>query len=370
MIVIGGGVVGACVAMHLAAKKAGRVVLLERDTTFVRASTWRAMGGIRQQFTSAVDVALVQASLPMHLRAGMVQRGYLFLATEANEARLARRFEAMRVAGAHVVRVTVGEIRARVPDAALDDVRFGVFGPDDGYADPRAILAHARSCARSAGAELVTGEAVAIDTTGGRVRGVRLLTGERIEAPCVVNAGGAFAAKVGALAGLDVPVAPVRQHAFRARLPRAWPYAFPMLVDPTGVHFRHETPEVVRVAWASRDEPPGENLTCDDARWARDFLPPLVRRMPVFRDLVLLEGWAGHYEVTPDHHPILGAHPELPGFVLANGFSGHGLMMAPAVGLALAELVTDGRFVTFDLARYSIARFARGEPLHDPEPVI
>jgi FAD-dependent oxidoreductase domain-containing protein 1 len=143
-----------------------------------------------------------------------------------------------------------------------------------------------------------------------------------------------------------------------------------MLIDPTGVHFRHETADVVRVAFAAHDEPPGENLTCDDARWARDVLPPLVRRMPAFRELELLGGWAGHYEVTPDQHPIVGEHPDLAGLVLANGFSGHGLMMAPAIGRSVAELVTVGRFVSFDLARYRLERFARGELLRDLEPVI
>src|SRR5512140_2104212 len=262
--------------MHLARACAGRVVLLERDPTFERSSTWRAMGGIRQQFTHPVDVALVQASLPMHLEAGMVQRGYLFLATDANADRLARRFALMREAGARVEQLTTDDVRARVPDAFTDDVRFAVFGPDDGYADPRAVLAHVRGRARDAGAELVTGEAVAIDAADGRVTGVRLPSGERIAARVLVNAGGAFAAKVCALAGVELPVVAVRQHAFRARLPRAWPYWFPMLVDPSGVHFRHETADVVRVAFAAHDEPPGENLACDDARWTRDFLPPLV----------------------------------------------------------------------------------------------
>ena len=126
--------------------------------------------------------------------------------------------------------------------------------------------------------------------------------------------------------------------------------------------FRNEPP---RVAYASKDEPPGENLACDTERWARDFMPPLTARMPAFRDAVMNDGWAGHYEVTPDRQPILGPHPELAGLVLANGFSGHGLMMSPAIGLSIAELVTQGRFVSFDLARYAFERFARGELLSE-----
>ena len=305
----------------------------------------------------------------MHLEAGMQARGYLFLATAANEARMEARLSRMLAAGARVERIGPDEVARRAPGVRVDDVRFALFGPEDGYADPRAVLTHLRRRAEDAGVAMAVGEAVEIEHAEGRVTGVRLEGGGRLATARVVNAAGAFAAELAARAGLALPVVPVRQHIFRARLPEPAGEPYPMLIDPTGVHFRSESPDVIRVAFASHDEPPGENLACDESRWPNAFLPALSARMPGFARLALVDGWAGHYEVTPDRQPIVGEHPDLAGFYLANGFSGHGLMMAPAIGLAVAELVTRGRFVTFDLSRYALARFARGELLAE-DPVI
>ena len=385
IVIVGGGVVGSSIAWHLRTGNIrAEVTVIERDPTYRRASSFLAMGGIRQQFSSAANIRLAQHSVrfyerfdtamrvPGHQpRAWFRQRGYLFLADDATAERFERRYARQRALGARVERLDAAAVRALVPDLALDDIRFGLFGPDDGYANPREVLAGFRHAAAAAGATYVAGEVTRVRTAGGRVRGVTLGDGASLDARAVVNAAGPFAARLAALADLDLPVTPVRQHLFRCALPRRWPHRFPVVIDPGGVHWRHDDPlepgepDWIIVARTRHDEPPGENFECDRDRWTTDFRPPLVARLPAFAAAELVDGWAGLYEMTPDHNPLLGEHPELAGFYLANGFSGHGLMLAPATGAALAELLATGASPRLDISAFDPGRFARGEPFHD-----
>ena len=385
IVIVGGGVVGSSIAWHLRTGGCKReVTVVERDPTYRRASSFLAMGGVRQQFSSAANIRLAQHSVrfyerfdtamrtPGHEpRAWFRQRGYLFLANDATAERFERRYALQRALGARVERLDLAAIRTLAPDLALDDIRFGVFGPDDGYADPREVLAGFRHAAAAAGAIYVTGEVTGLRLRGGRVHGVTLDGGVSLDAGAVVNAAGPFAARLAALADLDLPVTPVRQHLFRCALPHRWPYRFPVVIDPGGVHWRHDDPlapgdpDRIIAARTRLDEPPGENFDCDADRWTQDFRPPLVARLPAFEAIEPTEGWAGLYEMTPDHNPILGEHPELAGFHLANGFSGHGLMMAPATGAALAEILTTGVSSSLDVSAFDPGRFARGEEFRD-----
>jgi glycine/D-amino acid oxidase-like deaminating enzyme len=380
VVIIGGGVVGSAVAYHLRnAGCRGRIVVIERDDSYSRASSSLAMGGIRQQFTLEASVRMVQYSVGFYqdldrrvpvAGVNFRQRGYLFLADTDSAARLTRRYEAMRSAGAHVAWLSRDEVRRRLPDASLDDIEFGVFGPEDGYANPKAVLFAMKTIAEDAGAEYVRAEVHAIERTNNKVTGVAF-GADSIDTSVVVNAAGAFAGRVAELAGVSLPVSPVRQQLFRCDLPRHWEYRFPMVIDPDGVHWRHDDaptadrPDRIVVAKTKHHEVPGENFMCDDGRWLSDFFPTLVRRMPPFTRLTLVEGWAGLYEMTPDHNPIIGEHPEAPGFFLANGFSGHGLMMAPATGKAVAEIVMTGTSRTIDIGVFAYDRFRRGALLDD-----
>jgi glycine/D-amino acid oxidase-like deaminating enzyme len=385
IVIVGGGVVGSSIAWHLRARGFdGEVSVVERDPTYRRASSFLAMGGVRQQFGSAANIRLAQHSIrfyerfdttmrtPAHRpRAWFRQRGYLFLANDDNAERFERRYERQRRLGARVERLEVDAIHALVPDLALDDIRFGIFGPDDGYANPREVLAGFRHAAAAGGATYVTGEVTRLHVAAGRVRGVGLHDGTVLDTRAVVNAAGPFAAKLAALADIALPVRPVRQHLFRCALPHHWPHRFPVVIDPEGVHWRHDDPvspgdpDRIIVARTRLDEPPGENFACDGDRWTVDFRPPLVARLPAFEAAELVEGWAGLYEMTPDHNPLLGEHPELRGFHLANGFSGHGLMMAPATGAAMAELLMTGASTRLDIGAFDPGRFARGETFID-----
>ena len=385
IVIVGGGVIGSSIAYHLRQDgHAGRVVVVERDPTYARASSFLAMGGIRQQFSSAVNIQLAQYStrfytefdmalrVPGHVpRANFRQRGYLFLVDDALTDRFEARVERQRRLGARVKRLTLDQLSVLVPGVRLDDIRFGVFGPDDGYGEPREVLAGVRAAAAAAGAEYLTAEVVGLTRRSGRIAGVVLDSGERIPGDAVVNAAGPFAARLGAMAGIELPIRPVRQQLFRCALPVRWPYRFPVVIDPTGVHWRHDDPvtdsdpDRLLVACTRPGEPPGENFVCDLSRWETDFRPPLVRRVPGLEPLALIEGWAGLYAMTPDHNPLLGEHPAAPGFFLANGFSGHGLMIAPAIGKVLSELIRTGRSDTTDVRCFDATRFERGELVHD-----
>lgn len=385
VVIIGGSVVGLSAAWHLRQDGfTGRIVVVERDSSYARASAFLAMGGIRQQFCTPVTVQMVQYSLTLwksfderfavsghQPRAWFRQRGYLFLADAARAAALMTRFEAQRRAGAHVQMVTPDEIRALLPDVRLDDIVFGVLGPEDGYAAPREVLRGFRAGAEAAGVELLQDEVTGVTVTAGAVRGVELRSGRRLEAPVVVSAAGAWTGAIARMAGLDVPVQPMRQMLFRATLPKHWPYRFPMVIDPGGMHWRHDDPvtagdpDRIIVAFTRWDEPYGENFDAKPERWDQEYFPALVHRLPELRDVTNVEGWSGMYEMTPDHNPVLGEHPDVSGLIFAGGFSGHGLMMSPATGKIVSEMVRTGRSTTFDVSMFAPDRFSRGALVHD-----
>ncbi|MDQ6831209.1 MAG: FAD-binding oxidoreductase [Gemmatimonadota bacterium] len=388
VVIVGGGVVGSSIAYHLRRDGfTGRIVVAERDSTYARASSFLAMGGVRQQFGSAANIAMAQYSIRFYRefdermtvgdyisRAWFRQRGYLFLVNHESAERFERRLESQRALGAKVERLSVSAIRERLPEIELGDIAFGVIGPDDGYANPRQVLAGFRAGAAHQGVEYADAEVIAIEHDARGVSGVTLNAAggtTRLATRTVVNAAGAYASHVGDMAGVDLPVRPQRQHLFRLELPRTWPYRFPMVIDPSGVHWRHDDattpdgPDRIVVAKTNTAEPEGENLACDPDRFERDVRADLLGRMPAFADATVVEGWAGLYEMSPDHNAIIGEHPDRKGFYLANGFSGHGLMMAPATGKAVADLIRTGRSETIDISKFDLTRFARGEPFWD-----
>ena len=383
IVIIGGGVIGSSIAYHLRLRDpALDVVVIERDSTYARASSRLAMGGVRQQFSSRLNIELAQHSVKFyrrfdatfgHLDAGRAdfqQRGYLFLVDAVNADRFETRVTRQQELGAYVARLEVAQIRRLVPDLVLDDIVFGVFGPQDGYANPRAILACLRHGANDAGARYYSGTVTSVERVGGSIRSVLLDSGEALSAEAVVVAAGAYSAAIGQMVNIDVPVRPVRQQLFRCVLPHRWPHRFPVVIDPTGVHWRHEDPDGpndsdrIIVARTKPDESPGENFSCDMSRWGPDFRDPMVARLPALKDVQLLEGWAGLYEMTADHNPLIGEHPDLAGFYLATGFSGHGVMMAPAVGHVVSELILTGQS-SIDVSAFDVTRFARGELFRD-----
>lgn len=360
IVIVGGGIIGSSIALNLLQDGfSGRVLVIERDPSYQFASSALAMGGVRQQFMSSVNVRMVQYSLRV-LEAlpecRFRQPGYLFLGNESNWAKLQRRYEIQKSLGAECELLSVAGIRRLVPELRCDDLAGGLFGPKDGYVDPRASLRVFRKKAEEAGATYVSDEVRKIDHGV-----VHTMKNGPIATPQTVIASGAYSG------AFDIPVTPVRQQLFRCALPRPWSYEFPVVIDPGGVHWRTapNDPSEIVIAKTNPNEPAGIRFGGDIERFYDDFRPALVRRLPEFRDLKLIFGWGGLYEMTPDHNGIIDKHPEIEGLYVATGFSGHGLMMSPATGKLMSELIRTGRFETIDASPLSFTRFARSELFWD-----
>ncbi|MEO8431905.1 MAG: FAD-binding oxidoreductase [Acidobacteriota bacterium] len=376
VVVVGGGVVGCSIAYHL--RKAGftdRVVVLERDSTYRRASSRLAFGGIRQQYATEVNARMAQRSVAFYrgFDAEMAvdgrpangrfrARGYLFLADSGNAERLSRRYDRMRTIGVAVEKVGLDEMRRLVPGMNVEDVEFGLFGPEDGYGDPIGVLAGFRARTESLGVEFVEGDLESVELADGRIAGVRS-AGRSISTERLVCAAGAFSRRVGELAGAPVPVSPVRQQLVRAALPRPWSFEFPVVIDPSGVHWRSGEGNAIVIARTDAGEPESENMIADAGR-LETLQPILTRRVPALAGLQTIQVWAGLYEMTVDHNGILGEHPDRPGFFLACGFSGHGLMMAPATGEIVADQLL-GREPFVDVGALGVDRFRTGRLFQD-----
>jgi FAD-dependent oxidoreductase domain-containing protein 1 len=350
IIVIGGGVVGSSIAFNLLQDGfQGKVTVMERDSSYQFASSALAFGGVRQQFMSSVNIRMVQYSLG--IIAGLPecqfrQRGYLFLGNESNWSKLQRRYEVQRSLGAECELLSVEEIRRLVPELRTDDLRGGLFGPRDGYVDPRATLRALRTRAEQLGATYVSGD-----------------VGAGEHGPVYVIASGAYSGVVAKAFGVDVPITPVRQQLFRCALPRPWSYEFPVVIDPGGLHWRSSPNNQIVIAKTNHNETPGFRFGCDLDRFHSELMPVLSQRVTEFRDLKLDFGWGGLYEMTPDQNGIIDRISDR--LYIAAGFSGHGLMMAAATGKLMSELILSGHFQSLDASVLSLERFARNELFRD-----
>jgi sarcosine oxidase subunit beta len=345
IVVAGSGSVGACIAYHLALLGARDVVLAER-AEIASGSTGKAMGGVRQQFSSAAEVRLAQESIAFFEELGaswFQQVGYLFLATtEAGLAELEERRELQAALGVPVERVDPVDPRI-VPGLATNDVLGGVFCATDGVADPPALTREVVRRAAALGVEV-------LERTDAR----------ELERDMLVIAAGASSGDF----GVDLPVRPLARQLLETESLDGLPNHLPMIVEAeSGFHFRRRD-DCLRIAMA--DMPPrwGFAETVDESVFA-DRLERLAHRYPPAAGTSIARAWAGVYDMTPDAHPIIG--PVGDGLYAACGFSGHGFMQSPAVGRAVAEELLRGES-SLDLTPYRLERF-RGETVF-PEKLV
>ena len=383
VVIVGGAIIGSSVATFLADRPDfdGRIVVVERDTTFRTSSTTLSAASIRLQFSTPLNVQISQfgvefiKALDRYLAVDghvpeidFVENGYLFLATDAGRSTLEHNHAVQRELGVPVELLAPAELSARFDWLRTDDIALGSLGlAGEGWFDAYALLQGFRRKARSLGVEERVGEVEAIEVDGSRVAGVRLTDGSEIAADWVVNAAGPRAADVAAMAGVELPVRPRKRIVYHLESPVSLGAA-PLTIDPTGIYFRPEGPAYVS-GWSPRDgepDPDTLDLVADRAPFESLVWPALAHRVPAFDQLRLLDAWAGHYEVnTLDHNAIVGPHPRLTNLILANGFSGHGLQQAPAVGRGLAEWIATGRYETLDLAPLGYDRIEREEPIRE-----
>ncbi len=373
VVIIGGGVMGTSTAYHLALKGCRNVLLLEREPFFGIQATGRCAGGIRYQFGTEINVRLSLLSLPMLDRfeeelgqpIDLRYCGYLFLLTNpADVAAFRQNVEMQHRLGVMTRWLEPEEIARMVPLINLEGVLAGTFHERDGLADPNSVVQGYVSGARRLGARLLNDvEVTGIEVAGGRVRGVVTNRG-RVAAPVVVNAAGPWAGEVGRMAGVEVPIVPIRrQIVVTGPIPEV-PPDFPFVIDfAQSLYFHREGPGIL-TGMSNPNEPPGFDQSVDE-EWELVHLEAAMKRMPILEKATLASHWAGLYEVTPDAHPILGRVPDLEGFYIIGGFSGHGFMHGPICGLLLAEEILDGRAHTLDISSLSITRFREGRLIRE-----
>jgi glycine/D-amino acid oxidase-like deaminating enzyme len=397
VVIVGGAVVGSAAAFFLMREldAGAKVLVLERDPSYSFCATTRSLASIRHQFSTPENIRMSMFGTRFLRQAGELlavggaapdlgfrEGGYLFLATEAGRAVLEANHRVQREEGAGVALLDRAALARRFPWLAVDDLAAGSLGLcGEGWLDGHALLHALKAKAVALGARYRTGHAVAFEVGGasgrsgrsgsssefgGAVEAVRLADGTRIACGHAINAAGTGARALAASAGIALPVRAKKRCVFAFRSPAALP-GCPLVIDPTGLYFRPEGEGFLcGIAPPEHEDPDADDFDVPLGWFEERLWPLLARRVPGFEAARLGGAWAGHYDVNLlDHNVILGAHPQVARLWFANGFSGHGLQQAPAVGRALAELIAHGRFVTLDLSALGWGRVIEGRPLRE-----
>ena len=369
IVIIGGGVIGTSIAFHLAEAGARDVVLVERDA-LGSGSTCKAAGGFRAQFSDELNIQLGARSIAAFAGFGsrpgqeidLHQVGYLFLLSRPEDvAAFERSVPLQNALGVPSRMLDVAEARRLSPLIETDGLLAAAFSPEDGHCTPESVVLGYATGARRHGATMVTHcEVLGIETRGGEIRAVDTTRG-RIATSTVVCAAGAWSAAVGDMVGVALPVVPYRrQIMFTEPMEAAIQVEVPMTIDFTTSLYFHREGRGLLLGMSDPDEEPGFRLSRSDA-WLPRLAAAIARRAPGILDVGLTGGWAGLYEVTPDHNALIGEDQEVGRFLYATGFSGHGFLQGPAVGEVVRDLVL-GRTPFVDVSPLDARRFAQERP--------
>jgi sarcosine oxidase subunit beta len=378
IVIIGGGVVGASVAYHLAARGARDVLILERENRQGLGSTGKATGGVRAQFETEINIKMSLYSIDFFRNwdrvCGYDPKGYLFFTTDENKfGRLKQNVAKQKELGVNDVEIIDAEsIGAIIPGMNCEDIVGGSFRSEDGFIDPLAVMEGFTKGALEEGAEIEFGiDVKAINAERGKIHSVSTNKGQ-IECSSVVLCAGAWARPLAATAGVDLPVEPLRRQIVWGRTKNVLPTDLPMVIDlDCGFHFRpgrefgsgcsEPDGRDVLFAFPDAEETSSFNTDFDDAFIGKVREKARHRAQFLFETEIVREKCrAGLYENTPDHHAIIGGC-EVGGLYFANGFSGHGVMHSPATGRALAEIILDGEASLLDVSSLRLERFEKGE---------
>jgi sarcosine oxidase subunit beta len=375
VIVIGAGIVGASVAYHLAKRGCTNVLILERADAAVTGSTALSAAGVRHLFSNEVNILLSKYSIERlkHFTeetggySDLRQIGYLFLINnEETWKEFQEQSKLQKSLGVKVEMLEPQDVLKFVPGAQLDDIVGATFGPEDGFCDPHGIATGYLKRARELGARVslsspVTGAQLSADRVTKIETPKGIVSGEY-----VVNACGAWSGKVAALFGIDLPVQPVRHHAFMTESFPQFPESIPLTFDVDSGFWMRKSQDNILFGMSNPNEQAGEKLNID-WNWLPTVLDAGINRFPLLENarLAKSKSWAGLYEISPDHNPILGRHPEMPNYLHASGFSGHGVMHSPATGMLIAEEILDGRAHTVNIDELRITRFQNKSIQHE-----
>jgi sarcosine oxidase subunit beta len=372
VVIIGGGVMGASTAYHLATRGLKNVVLLEREMFLGQGATGRCAGGVRYQFATEINIRLSLLSIPMLERfeeeigqeIDYRKIGYLFLLTQEEDLDIFQQNLVLQHRLGVMTEWFDGEaIRSQFPIMNLDDVIAGTNHAEDGIVDPNGVVMGYIKAARQLGAQCFTSTAVdAIRVEKGKVTGVHTSDGE-ISSPVVVNAGGPWAGVISNMAGISIPLVPLRRQWLTTTPLPDLPSGFPFVIDFSRSLYFHPEGEGLLTGMSNPDEVPGFNQAID-REWEITHMEAAINRLPMLANAGVMSRIAGLYENTPDAHPIYGSTP-IEGFYIVTGFSGHGFMHGPISGLLMSEIILDGEATTLDISMLDLARF--GEERLIPE---
>jgi sarcosine oxidase subunit beta len=365
VVVVGGGVIGTSIAFHLAEAGVADVVLIERDELGA-GSTSKAAGGVRAQFSDSLNIQLgahsLRAFAEFSARPGQEidfrRVGYLFLLSRPEDvAAFQRSIELQNRLGVPSHLLDPAEAARLSPPIDADGLLAAAFSPDDGLATPEAVVQGYAAGARRHGAHIETAcELLEVRLRDEAIQAVVTSKGV-IKTSALVCAAGAWSRRIGAMVGVDLPVTPYRRQVLLTEAVPGLPEDLPMTIDfASSFYFHREGPGLL-MGMSLDDEPPGFNLGRDDA-WIPRLAEVIARRAPSLAEIGVAGGWAGLYEVTPDHNALIGEAPRPARLLYATGFSGHGFLQGPAVGEVVRDLYL-GRQPPVDVAPLSVDRFQR-----------
>lgn len=372
VVIIGGGVMGASTAYHLAQAGEKDVLLLERTRDFEDSATNRCAGGVRYQFSTEVNVNLSKVSLPMlesyqeeiGVDPQYRQVGYLFVLTDAADIPVFQaNLEMQRSLGVETLWLEPREVHERIPMMEFPDALGGTIHEKDGLADPHSVLMGYLQRARDMGVKVHTGtEVIDLELAGGAMTAVETSRGS-VQTRTVVNAAGPWASQIGAMAGIEIPIEPLRRQMITTTPLPDLPPEFPFVIDFAQSLYFHREGEGILTGMSNPEQAVGFDQSID-SEWELEAMEAAMQRLPMLRTAGRLSGWAGLYEVTPDAHPIFGEAP-VEGFYLVAGFSGHGFMHGPAAGKLMAEILLEGEAHTVDVSSLDLARFEEGRLIQE-----
>ena len=377
ILIIGGGIMGSATAYSLLkADNRLKVAVIEKDPSYVRASTTLSMSNVRIQFNLKQNIEISRYAFEIlerfeedmavgdkKPRITYKREGNLFMGDQQGREAATSAMELQKNLGCSSIWQTPEEIRERYPLYSMEGYVGGSFGPLDGHFDAYAALMGYKAKALSMGARYVEDEAIQIRMTNKRVTGLQLASANVLDAGIVINCAGAWAARIAETAGVHLPVEPVKRQVFVLDTTIKPERPLPLTILPSGLYFRTETGGHILLGKSMSEDPVGFEFSWDEKRFYDVLWPELAEFVPAFDTLKLIRGWAGLYAVNRmDGNAILGEWPETRGLFLANGFSGHGLQQAPAVGRYLSELII-GQHPVLDLSVFSPGRILENKPL-------
>ena len=373
VVIIGSGIIGAAIAYYLTRKGISDVLVLEQGEIGSQGATSACLGGLRTQFSTAVNIRFSLISRKVYQRfkeefgvdPGFKPHGYLFLATTPKQWMIFKSTSRlMKVLNLPVESLSPQEVSLRWPFIRVDNLSGGSYTEEDGFYSPIDILQAYVKKSRQGGAVFME----KVQVTGFSIKnnnavGIQTIDGHNIKASNVVNAAGPWAGRVASMAGLNLPINPLKRHLFFTDTFHELPDIFPMVIDvDSGWYMKREGRGLI-LGGPTGSKSFSQHVDFDAEEWTAE---KSIQRVPALERAKIIRGWVGHYEMTPDHHAVIGSFPELRNFICAAGFSGHGFQHAPATGMIVAELIANGKPETEDIYPLRPTRFRENDLIHEP----